>query len=36
MKRGGTAEEVAKAILWLASDKASYLTGSIIDVSGGQ
>lgn len=36
MKRGGTAEEVAEAILWLASEKASYLTGSIIDVSGGR
>ncbi|MBX2872994.1 MAG: SDR family oxidoreductase [Saprospiraceae bacterium] len=36
MKRGGTAKEVAEAILWLASDKASYMTGSIIDVSGGR
>lgn len=36
MKRGGTAKEVAAAILWLASEKSSYVTGSIIDVSGGR
>lgn len=36
MRRGGTAEEVAEAILWLASEKSSYVTGSIIDVSGGR
>ncbi|NRB49656.1 MAG: SDR family oxidoreductase [Saprospiraceae bacterium] len=36
MQRGGTADEVAEAILWLASDKASYVTGSIMDVSGGR
>lgn len=36
MKRGGTAEEVAAAILWLLSDEASYTTGSFIDVSGGR
>ncbi|WP_206456412.1 SDR family oxidoreductase [Aurantimonas marina] len=36
MRRAGTAEEVAKAILWLASDEASYSTGTIIDVSGGR
>jgi NAD(P)-dependent dehydrogenase (short-subunit alcohol dehydrogenase family) len=36
MKRGGTAEEVATAILWLLSDEASYTTGSFIDVSGGR
>ncbi|SMC54604.1 NAD(P)-dependent dehydrogenase, short-chain alcohol dehydrogenase family [Fulvimarina manganoxydans] len=34
MKRAGTAEEVAKAILWLASSEASYSTGAILDVSG--
>lgn len=34
--RGGTAEEVAEAILWLASDEASYTTGTFIDVSGGR
>jgi NAD(P)-dependent dehydrogenase (short-subunit alcohol dehydrogenase family) len=36
MKRGGTAEEVAKAILWLLSDEASYTTGAFIDVAGGK
>ena len=36
MKRGGTAEEVASAILWLASDEASYCTGAILDVAGGR
>lgn len=36
MKRGGTAEEVAKAILWLLSDDASFTTGAFIDVSGGR
>lgn len=36
LKRGGLAEEVAEAILWLASDKSSYSTGSFIDVTGGR
>lgn len=36
MKRGGTPEEVAEALLWLASDAASYATGTIIDISGGR
>lgn len=36
MKRGGSAEEVANAVLWLMSDDASYTTGSIITVSGGR
>jgi NAD(P)-dependent dehydrogenase (short-subunit alcohol dehydrogenase family) len=36
MRRGGTPEEVAEAVLWLLSDAASYVTGSIIDVSGGR
>ena len=36
MKRGGTADEVANAILWLLSDEASYTTGSFIDVAGGK
>ncbi|KAF0163915.1 MAG: short chain dehydrogenase [Rhodocyclaceae bacterium] len=36
MKRGGTVAEVAKAVLWLLSDDASYTTGASIDVSGGR
>jgi NAD(P)-dependent dehydrogenase (short-subunit alcohol dehydrogenase family) len=36
MGRGGEAEEVAEAIVWLASDAASYVTGSIIDAAGGR
>jgi NAD(P)-dependent dehydrogenase (short-subunit alcohol dehydrogenase family) len=36
MKRGGSPEEVARAVLWLLSDDASYTTGSTIDVSGGR
>ncbi|HEX4498409.1 MAG TPA: SDR family oxidoreductase [Thermoanaerobaculia bacterium] len=36
MKRGGKAEEVARAILWLLSDEASFTTGSFIDVAGGR
>lgn len=36
MGRGGQAEEVAEAIMWLASAKASYTTGSFIDVAGGR
>jgi len=35
MKRGGEPEEVARAILWLLSDEASYSTGAILDVTGG-
>lgn len=36
MKRVGTADEVANAIVWLMSDEASYVTGTIFDVSGGR
>jgi len=36
MGRGGRPEEVAEAILWLLSDKASYSTGSFIDLGGGR
>lgn len=36
MGRGGRAEEVAEAIIWLLSDKASYATGSFIELGGGR
>ena len=36
MQRGGTAEEVAQAIVWLLSDAASYTTMSLMDISGGR
>lgn len=36
MKREGSPEEVARAILWLASPEASYVTGSTLDVTGGR
>lgn len=36
MKRGGEPEEVARAILWLLSEEASYSTGAILDVTGGR
>jgi len=36
MQRGGNPEEVAEAILWLASDASAYCTGTFIDVSGGR
>jgi NAD(P)-dependent dehydrogenase (short-subunit alcohol dehydrogenase family) len=34
--RPGEAQEVARAILWLLSDDASYMTGALLDVSGGR
>jgi NAD(P)-dependent dehydrogenase (short-subunit alcohol dehydrogenase family) len=36
MKRGGEPIEVARAILWLLSEEASYSTGTFIDVTGGK
>ncbi|QQR37322.1 SDR family oxidoreductase [Devosia oryziradicis] len=36
MPRVGTAEEVARAVMWLMSEEASYTTGSVIDVTGGR
>ena len=36
MGQGGRPEEVAEAIIWLLSDKASYSTGTFIDLSGGR
>lgn len=36
MQRGGTASEVAEAIVWLMSPAASYTTATLMDVSGGR
>ncbi|MBX2878645.1 MAG: SDR family oxidoreductase [Granulosicoccus sp.] len=36
MARPGSAEEVARSILWLCSDEASYCTGALLDVAGGR
>lgn len=36
MQRGGKADEVAQAIVWLLSDAASYTTMSLMDISGGR
>jgi NAD(P)-dependent dehydrogenase (short-subunit alcohol dehydrogenase family) len=36
MKRAGRPEEIAEAILFAASDKASFITGQIISVNGGR
>ena len=36
MRRGGTTEEVARAILWLLSSESSFTTGSFIEVAGGR
>lgn len=35
LNRSGKPREVAEAIVWLASDKTSYITGSFIDIAGG-
>lgn len=36
LQRGGAPEEVARAILWLLSEEASYVTGALLDVAGGR
>ena len=36
MQRGGTADEVAEAVLWLLSEQSSYTTGALLDVGGGR
>jgi NAD(P)-dependent dehydrogenase (short-subunit alcohol dehydrogenase family) len=36
MRRAGEPMEVAHAVLWLASDEASYVNGTVVDVSGGR
>jgi NAD(P)-dependent dehydrogenase (short-subunit alcohol dehydrogenase family) len=36
MRRSGSADEVAAAIVWLLSAQASYTTGTVLDVTGGR
>jgi NAD(P)-dependent dehydrogenase (short-subunit alcohol dehydrogenase family) len=36
MQRPGSAEEVARSILWLMSPESSYTTGTVLDVTGGR
>ena len=36
LRRAGTADEVAEAIVWLLSERSSYTTGSIVEVTGGR
>ena len=36
LKRGGTPKEIAEAIVFVSSDKASFITGKIIAVNGGK
>ena len=36
MQRAGSADEVARAVVWLLSEEASYTTGSVLDVAGGR
>ena len=36
MQRGGEPDEVARLVLWLASDEASYVTGDLVNCSGGR
>ena len=36
LQRGGTAAEVAEAVIWLCSDLSSYCTGVILDIAGGR
>jgi NAD(P)-dependent dehydrogenase (short-subunit alcohol dehydrogenase family) len=36
MRRLGTANEAAKAVLWLGSDESSFITGATLSVDGGQ
>jgi NAD(P)-dependent dehydrogenase (short-subunit alcohol dehydrogenase family) len=35
MRRAGEADEIARAILWLLSDEASFISGARLDASGG-
>ena len=35
MKRGSSVDQVARAVMWLRSENATYVTGTNVDVSGG-
>ncbi len=36
LARAGEAEEIARSIVWLLSDEASYITGALLDIAGGR
>ena len=36
LQRAGEADEIARSIVWLASEEASYISGALLDVSGGR
>ena len=36
MERAGEADEIAEAIAWLCSPESSYVTGALLDASGGR
>jgi NAD(P)-dependent dehydrogenase (short-subunit alcohol dehydrogenase family) len=36
LQRAGEADEIARAIVWLVSDEASYISGALLDVAGGR
>ncbi len=36
MQRAGTPDEIAQGVLWLLSDAASYVTGTILEIGGGR
>jgi NAD(P)-dependent dehydrogenase (short-subunit alcohol dehydrogenase family) len=36
MGRAGRPTEIAEAVAWLCSDRASYVTGALLDVGGGR
>jgi NAD(P)-dependent dehydrogenase (short-subunit alcohol dehydrogenase family) len=36
LERPGEPEEIARVIVWLASDEASYITGALLDIAGGR
>jgi NAD(P)-dependent dehydrogenase (short-subunit alcohol dehydrogenase family) len=35
-RRVGRADEIAQAVVWLLSDTASHVTGTIVEISGGR